>query len=87
MCCHRVVVIATAQFHSTKPELRFCAGLAQLEIRLNAFLSVNHTTKTIHHHHTKGNLSDYLYHQNSKLINTYWYKYIRMNEYKYSLTN
>ena len=37
MCCHSVVVIATAQFHSTKPELRFFAGSAQLEIRLNAF--------------------------------------------------
>ena len=24
--CHGVVVITTAQLHSTKPELRFCAG-------------------------------------------------------------
>ena len=24
--CHGVVVIITAQLHSTKPELRFCAG-------------------------------------------------------------
>ena len=24
--CHAVVVITTAQLHSTKPELRFCAG-------------------------------------------------------------
>ena len=25
-CCHGVVVITTAQLHSTQPELRFCAG-------------------------------------------------------------
>ena len=24
--CHGVVVIATVRLHSTKPELRFCAG-------------------------------------------------------------
>ena len=26
MWCHGAVVITTAQLHSTKPELRFCAG-------------------------------------------------------------
>ena len=26
MWCHGVVVSTTACFHSTKPELRFCAG-------------------------------------------------------------
>ena len=65
---HGVVVITTAQLHSTKPELRFCTGSnpahdmseihdgddlwqwPQLEIRLR-LPSVNHTTKTIRHHH------------------------------------
>ena len=63
------MVIATAQLHSTKPELRFCAGsnpaCGMLEIRngedlltivtagnkAEHLLFVNHTTKTIHHHH------------------------------------
>ena len=65
---HGVVVIATAQLHSSKSELRFCAGSnparvvseirdgedlwqwSWLEIRLR-LSSVNHTTKTIYHHH------------------------------------
>ena len=59
--CHGVVVITTAQLHSSKPVHRFCAGSAEirdaedlwqwsrLEIRLR-LSSVNHTTKTIHHH-------------------------------------
>ena len=38
-----VVAIITAQLHSTKPELRFCAGSNPARL--------NHTTKTIHHHH------------------------------------
>ena len=63
------MVITTAQLHSTKPELWFCAGsnparnvseirngedlwqLSRLEIMLKGLSSVNHTTKTIHHHH------------------------------------
>ena len=67
-----VVVVTIAQLHSTKPELRFCAGsnhaCGMSEIRdgedFAIFFSivpagnkakrlslVNHTTKTIHHHH------------------------------------
>ena len=63
-----VVVITTTQLHSTKPELRFCAGSKPArgvsEIRDGEDLTmvpagnkakclslVNHTTKTIHHHH------------------------------------
>ena len=53
-----VVVITTAQLHSTKPELRFCAGSNPArgvsEIRDGEDLrlsSVNHNTKTIHHYH------------------------------------
>ena len=61
MWCCGVVAIITAQPHSSKAELRFCADLDPscsvleiddgedlsqwfwLKIRLNAFLSVNHT--------------------------------------------
>ena len=56
-CC--LVVITTAQLHSYLPELRFCAGLnrsgsltmvsAGNKAKLPS--SVNHTTKTTHHHH------------------------------------
>ena len=54
-----VVVITSAQLHSTKPELRFYAGSNSArgvsEIRdgnkAERLSSVNHTTKTIHHHH------------------------------------
>ena len=71
---HGVLVIITIQPHSTKPDLRFCAGSnpargvseirdgedlwqwSWLEIRLG-LLSVNHTTKTIHHHHHCSNLA------------------------------
>ena len=59
-----VVIITTAQLHSSKPELRFCAGSnpARREIRDGedlwqwALSSVNHTTKTIHHHHHHPNI-------------------------------
>ena len=71
-----VVVITTAQLHSTKPELRICAGsnhaLGGLEIRDGEDLnkakrlsSVNHTTKTIHllhrHHQSKSHSDAFLY--------------------------
>ena len=58
-----VVVIITAQLHSTKPELRFCTGsnpaccvseihdMVQAGNKAKHLLLVNHTTKTIHHHH------------------------------------
>ena len=52
-----VVVIATAQLHSTKPELRFCAGsnpaltIVPAGNKAKRLSSVNHATKTIHHHH------------------------------------
>ena len=66
--CHNhnygtIVVITTAQIHSTKPELRFCTGSKSAcgvpEIRdmvsagnkAKRLSSVNHTTKTINHHH------------------------------------
>ena len=42
-----VVVITTAQLHSVKPELTFCTGLDLA----HGLSLVNHTTKTIHHHH------------------------------------
>ena len=61
-----MVVIATAKLYSTKPELRFCTGsnpacgvseihdgedLWQWSRLAKYLLSVNHTTKTIHHHY------------------------------------
>ena len=64
--CRGVVVIITAQLHSTNPELKFCAGSnpARSVSRWWGFLAmapagnkakrlslVNHTTKTIYHHH------------------------------------
>ena len=59
----------TAQLHSTKPELRFCAGsnparrvgdsrwwgsltMVPAGNKAKRLSSVNHTTKTIHHHQT-----------------------------------
>ena len=42
-----VVVITTAQLHSVKPELTFCTGLDPTR----GLSLVNHTIKTIHHHH------------------------------------
>ena len=42
-----VVVITTAQLHSVKPELTFCTGLDPAR----GLSLVNHTIKTIHHHH------------------------------------
>ena len=60
------MVIATALLHSAKPELRIYAGpepargvseihngedLWQCSQLANHLSSVNHTTKTIHHHH------------------------------------
>ena len=56
-------VITTAQLYSSKPEHKFCAGLnpargvsemvTYIPAGNNAkrLSSVNHTTKTIHHHH------------------------------------
>ena len=60
-----VVVITTAQLHSTKPDLRLCAdssparGVSEIRdgedlcqwSRLEIKLNVNHTTKAICHHH------------------------------------
>ena len=74
--CHGVVVITTVQLHSTKPELRFCAGSNPARLvgdsrwwgsltmvpagnKAKRLLSVNHTTKTIHHH---------LHHQKRKTV-------------------
>ena len=66
-----VVVITTAQLHSTKPEHRFCTvsnpACNVSEIRdgkdtvvltgnkAKRLSLVNHTTKTLHHHHTVRN--------------------------------
>ena len=61
---HGVVVITTAQLHSTKPELRFkpcsrCVGdsrwwgsltMVPAGNKAERLSSVNHTTKTTHHH-------------------------------------
>ena len=52
-----VVVITATQFHSTKPELRSCAGsnpiweCSRLEIRRKRLSLINHSSKTIHHHY------------------------------------
>ena len=52
-----VVVITAAQLHSTKHELRFCAGsnpacaVSEAGNMATRLSSVNHTKKTIHHHH------------------------------------
>ena len=60
----RVLVITTAQLHSTKPELRFCAGCCVGDLQWWGSLtmfpagnkgkclsSANHTTKSTHHDH------------------------------------
>ena len=52
----------TAQFHSAKPKLRFCAGsnlwgsltMVLAGNKAESLLSVKHTTKTVHHHWLKG---------------------------------
>ena len=51
-----VVVITTAQLHSTKLELSFCAGSNPAQMvpagnKAKRLSSVNHTIKTNHHHH------------------------------------
>ena len=51
---HGVVVITTAQLHSTKSELRLCTGskpaCGMLEIWRKRLSSVNDSAKTTHHH-------------------------------------
>ena len=65
--CRGLVATTTVQLHFIKSELRYRANPAggmseiwdiedrqqwsRLEIRLDAFSSVKHTTKTIHHYH------------------------------------
>ena len=72
-----VVVITTAQLHSSKSELRFCAGslcvgdswwrgsltMVPTGNEAKRLSSVNHTTKTIHHHHISQTLhwGSYIY--------------------------
>ena len=60
---HSVLVITTAQLHSTKPEFRFCTGsntawachqsltMIPAGNKAKCLSSVNHTTKVIHHYY------------------------------------
>ena len=72
-----VVIITTAQLHSTKPELshstfavavgdsRWKGSLTMVPARNKAKCPspVNHTTKTIHHHHHHHHHHHYFHHQ------------------------